>query len=96
MLENAKLPGLRTHETRVDTARIPDIFTYTTTGQKYFFSGMATTEEKQPQDVGLKDSFKCRLRIATGKNEVAKKSTTKVNIEFVLFDMDLLKLPHEG
>jgi hypothetical protein len=61
MLENAKQPGLRTHVKKIDTARIPDIFTYTTTGQKYFFSGVATTEEKQPQDVGIKDSFKCRL-----------------------------------
>jgi hypothetical protein len=96
MLENAKRPGLRTHATKIDTARIPDIFTYTTTGQKNFFSGMVTEKEKQPQDVGLKDSFKCRLRIATGRNEVAKKSTTKVNIAFVLFDMDLLEYPHDG
>jgi hypothetical protein len=37
MLENAKLPGLQKHDTRVDTARIPDMFTYTTTGQKNIF-----------------------------------------------------------
>jgi hypothetical protein len=36
MSENAKLPGLRTYDTKVDTARIPDIFTYKTTRQNIF------------------------------------------------------------
>jgi hypothetical protein len=96
MLESVKHPSLRTHNTRVDTSRNPDIFTYTTTGQKYFFAGVASTEEKQPPDAGFKDSYKCMLRIATAKNDVAKKSTTKVNVAFIVFPMDLLEFPQEG
>jgi hypothetical protein len=96
MLADKKAPGNRNHITKMDISRLPELFTFATSGQKYFFSGIATPEEKQPPDVGIVDTSKCWLRIATVKTDVAKKTTAKVNIAFVTFEFPILGYPQEG
>jgi hypothetical protein len=61
----------------------PELITFTTNGSKYFYRCTAKEQDKQPQEMGLIDSDKCKLRIQTHKMDIVKQNTANINIVFI-------------
>jgi hypothetical protein len=82
-------------DTTIAKQQYTELSTFIARGSKYFNIHIANNETKQPNNIGLEDNTKCKLRLHTNKEHISKKLTTNINIVFAHFKFDLLKYPIE-